>query len=226
MVEPPARYCGNCGNELYPEDQFCQNCGTPVHRAATVPTPEADVPVPPPPPQSGGGGAAASGRAAQGQPALLRALYAIAIASLVVAFVGFGISAFYHAPNYPGGYPNEAHRTKPENRTPEQEQKIEDYQQKEKAFRKAESTYNLVVASISIGAAVLLLVGSIVWLSRLPVIGDGVALGAVFTLFYGLIRAFMTNNEQFRFVAVAIGLVIVVALVYWRFVRPMQSNRP
>src|SRR5215211_1788344 len=51
MAEEPARYCGNCGNELSPEDQFCQNCGTPVHRAARVPTPEADVPDPPPPGQ-------------------------------------------------------------------------------------------------------------------------------------------------------------------------------
>jgi len=54
MAEAPARYCSNCGNELSPEDQFCQNCGTPVHQAATVPTPEADVPVPPPPQQSSG----------------------------------------------------------------------------------------------------------------------------------------------------------------------------
>jgi hypothetical protein len=224
MTETPARYCRNCGHELGPEDQFCQNCGTPVHQAATVPTPGADVPVPPPP-HSGGGGAATPGRPARGQPALLRALYAIAIALLVVAFVGFGISAFYQAPDYPGGYPNEAQRTKTENRTPEQKQKIEEYHQNQKAFRKALSNYNLVVAFISIGAAVLLLVGSIVWLSRLAVIGDGVALGAVFTLFYGLIRAFMSENEKFRFVAVAIGLVIVVALVYWRFVRPMQINR-
>ena len=225
MVEPPARYCGNCGNELNPQDRFCQNCGTPVHQAATVPTPEADVLVPPPP-RSGGGGAATPGRPAQGQPALLRALYAIAIAFLVVAFFGFGISAFYHAPNYPSGQPNEAQDTKPENRTPEQKQKVEEWHQKVNAFEEAQSTYNLVVAFISIGAAVLLLVGSIVWLSSLAVIGDGVALGAVFTLFYGLIRAFMSENETFRFVAVAIGLVIVVALVYRRFVRPMQSSRP
>jgi hypothetical protein len=34
----------------------------------------------------------------------------------------------------------------------------------------------------------------------------------------------MTNNEQFRFVAVAIGLVIVLAFVYWRFVRSSQGN--
>jgi hypothetical protein len=80
---------------------------------------------------------------------------------------------------------------------------------------------NLVVASISIGAAVLLPVVSIVRLSGLPVIGDGATLEAVFTLFYGLIRAFMSNNEQFRFV-----VAIVVARVYWRFVRSSQSNLP
>ncbi len=49
MAEAPARYCSNCGNELGLEGQFCQNCGAPVHRAARVPTPEADVPVPLPP---------------------------------------------------------------------------------------------------------------------------------------------------------------------------------
>ena len=57
MAETPARYCSNCGYELGPEDQLCQNCGTPVHQAATVPTPEADVPVPPPPQLSGGSAA-------------------------------------------------------------------------------------------------------------------------------------------------------------------------
>jgi hypothetical protein len=50
MVEQPERYCTNCGHQLKPEDQFCTNCGMPVHRAARVPTPKADRPVPPPPP--------------------------------------------------------------------------------------------------------------------------------------------------------------------------------
>src|SRR5215212_550875 len=50
MVEQPERYCSNCGHELKPEDQFCSNCGMPVHRAARVPTPMADRPVPPLPP--------------------------------------------------------------------------------------------------------------------------------------------------------------------------------
>jgi hypothetical protein len=50
MVDQPERYCSNCGHELKPEDQFCSNCGMPVHRAARVPTPEADRLVPPLPP--------------------------------------------------------------------------------------------------------------------------------------------------------------------------------
>jgi hypothetical protein len=46
------RFCGNCGNELRPDDRFCPNCGKPVHETAVVPTPEADVAVPPLPQQS------------------------------------------------------------------------------------------------------------------------------------------------------------------------------
>jgi hypothetical protein len=45
------RFCGNCGNELRPEDRFCPGCGKPVHETAVVPTPEAAVPVPPLPEQ-------------------------------------------------------------------------------------------------------------------------------------------------------------------------------
>jgi zinc-ribbon domain len=48
MAEVPQRYCGNCGQELSPENRFCPSCGRPVHRTAHVPTPEADAPVPPP----------------------------------------------------------------------------------------------------------------------------------------------------------------------------------
>jgi hypothetical protein len=47
------RYCRNCGHELAETDRFCPNCGTPVHEAAHVPTPEADVDVPLPPQQAG-----------------------------------------------------------------------------------------------------------------------------------------------------------------------------
>lgn len=154
---------------------------------------------------------------------VLKPLYALAIGLLVVAFVGFGISAFYSEPTYPR-YPEEAEMAEPGERTPEQERELAEYREKEKAYQEAFSDYNLVVASISIGLAVLLLVGSLVWISGLPVIGEGTTLGAVFTLFYGLIRAFMTNDEQVRFVAVAVGLVILLSLVYWKYSRSPASR--
>ena len=47
------RHCRNCGHELAETNRFCPNCGTPVHEAAHVPTPEADVDVPSPPQQAG-----------------------------------------------------------------------------------------------------------------------------------------------------------------------------
>ena len=155
---------------------------------------------------------------------MLKVLYALAIALLVVAFVGFGISAFYPAPEYPE-YPAEL-ESGGKNQTDNEKELIAEQRQKEEAYQKEFSDYNQVVASISIGVAVLLLVGSILWLSALDVIGDGVTLGAVFTLFYGLIRAFMTESEIFRFIAVAVGLVVVITLVYLRFVRSAGKAEP
>ena len=154
---------------------------------------------------------------------VLKPLYALAIGLLVVAFIGFGISAFYSEPSYPR-YPEGAEMANPGERTPEQDREMAEYREKEKAYQEDFSDYNLVVASISIGLAVLLLVGSLVWISGLPVIGEGMTLGAVFTLFYGLIRAFMTNDEQVRFVAVAVGLVILLSLVYWKFSRSAATQ--
>ena len=147
-------------------------------------------------------------------------MYALAIALLVVAFVGFGISAFYQAPEYPQP-PPEAEFGLGEGEPTEEERRLMAQQRREEqAFQERLSDYNRVVASVSIGLAVVLLVGSLLWISRVPVIGDGVTLGAVFTLFYGLVRALMTEEEVFRFVAVGVGLVVVLALVYRRFVHP------
>ena len=156
---------------------------------------------------------------------LLKSLYAIAIALLMAFFVGFGISAFYPAPEFP--QPPKQLEFVGENTSQQEKELITEQQRKEEAFQERFSDYNLVVSAISIGIAVLLLVGSLLWISGLPVIGDGTTFGAVFTLFYGLIRAFMTDGEQFRFVAVAVGLVIVVSLVYVRFIRsPKESLTP
>ena len=155
---------------------------------------------------------------------MLKTLYALAIALLVVAFVGFGISAFYPEPE-PPDYPPELEFVGPEP-TEEEKRLMAEQREEEEAFLERTSDYNRVVASVSVGLAVVLLVGSLLWISGVPVIGDGVTLGAVFTLFFGLLRALMTEDERFRFVAVAVGLVVVLAFVYWRFIRSGEGSPP
>lgn len=163
---------------------------------------------------------------------MLNALYAIAIGLLIVAFVGFGIAAFYPEPEFPE-YPPALEEVG-DDPTAEERAMMADQRQKEEAYSQEMSRYNQVVALISIGSAVLLLGGSLLWMGGLAVMGDGVTLGAVFTLFYGLVRAIMTESEVFRFIAVAVGLAIVLALVYVRVIRrptgggaaPLPRDRP
>ena len=155
---------------------------------------------------------------------MLKVLYSLAIALLVVFFVGFGISTFSQPPPVPPGCSEEALAVDCGHVQKETPQALREADQREEAYTEQLSDYNQLVSSISIGVAVVLLVGSILWLGGLAVIGDGVTLGAVFTLFYGLIRSFMTDSEVFRFVAVAVGLVVVIGLVYVRFVRPSSRG--
>jgi hypothetical protein len=109
MSETPARYCGNCGNELDPEDRFCQNCGRPVHQTAQVPTPEADVPVPPPPQQEAGTQPLEQADAQPREPWTTRQY---ALGCLGVFFVVFVVGAFVAALAGNGGGGNEAQKNK------------------------------------------------------------------------------------------------------------------
>src|SRR5215207_5090581 len=109
MSETPARYCGNCGNELDPEDRFCQNCGSAVHQTASVPTPEADVPVPPPPQQEEAGEQPLEQADAQPREPWTTRQYALGC--LGVFFVVFVVGAFVAALAGNGGG-NEAQKNK------------------------------------------------------------------------------------------------------------------
>src|SRR5215208_628823 len=110
MSETPARYCGNCGNELDPEDRFCQVCGRPVLQTAQVPTPEADVPVPPPPQQEEAGTQPLEQADAQPREPWTTRQYALGC--LGAFFVVFVLGAFLAALAGNGGGGNEAQKNK------------------------------------------------------------------------------------------------------------------
>src|SRR5437763_1103020 len=117
----------------------------------------------------------------------LRSLYTFSIALLAFAFIVFAISAvpMPEAPSIPPELQSIG-----QNPTAEQQQLLAEQSEQQQDFRGQVSLYNGVLSFVIIGVAVGLLVVSILWLGRMPIIGDGVTLGAVFTLLYGVYYAY------------------------------------
>jgi hypothetical protein len=90
---------------------------------------------------------------------VLGTLYAIAIALLLVAFVGSGVSAFYPAPEppgYPAGYPPGPEFVGPEPTEEEERLMAEQREEEQEAYWERLSDCNRVVGSVSVGLAVVL----------------------------------------------------------------------
>jgi hypothetical protein len=49
-------------------------------------------------------------------------------------------------------------------------------------------------------------------------------MGGVFTLLYGIVRGFMSENDKYRFLVVTIGLIIAIVLGYIRFIKPEKKG--
>ena len=82
--------------------------------------------------------------------------------------------------------------------------------------------YNRFASLVAVGIAVLIL-GAVLLLRRIriPAIKDGVALGGVLTLFYGLVLALQAEGV-FRFLMLGVVLLVVLVAVYARF----RPDRP
>jgi hypothetical protein len=151
---------------------------------------------------------------------MLKALYVIAIGLLFAGLVGFGFAAFYPAPAYPE-YPRELNTpTKTDGTLTEEERAIQQrFEEESKIAQDKQEVYNRNLSIWLIVSAIAIMAVSILGLGKIEVIGDGLTLGGVFTLLYGLGRAMAAGDEKTRFVAVAVGLVILVFLTYWKFIR-------
>ncbi len=155
---------------------------------------------------------------------LLKLIYTLFLGLLVALFVGLGIDAFYPGPKAPD-YPMELEITKaiPE----EQEQSketIKKYEAEMKIYEEAFKKYNRVVSMISLSFAIVIMIISLSFFSKIKMIADGVLLGGVFTTIYGIIRGLMSDDSRFRFLIVTVGLIIALVLGYIKFIRPKEKN--
>ena len=83
--------------------------------------------------------------------------------------------------------------------------------------------YNRNVSIVSLVASIIILVLSLTLLAKIKMIADGILLGGVFVTAYGIIRGLMSEDSQFRFIIVTIGLIIALVLGYIKFIRPRKN---
>lgn len=157
---------------------------------------------------------------------MLKALYILIIGLLFAFVVGLGFSAFYPAPQYPA-YPVKLESINPEKElTAEDKAARQQYDNESKTFMDVNERYNVNLSIGLIVVALITIAVSILGLGKIEIIGDGVTLGGVFTLLYGLGRAVAGGDEKIRFVAALVGLVVIIGLIYWKYIRPKKEALP
>ena len=149
---------------------------------------------------------------------MLKVIYAFFMGILVAIFIGVGIAAFYKSPTPPNG---------PDYSLIGQSGPTEKQQAEQKAFDNAMTDftktkmnpYNRNVSIMALAAAVILVAIGLLFEHRINVLADGALLGGIFTLLYSLGRGFAAEDSKYSFVVISIGLAIVLALGYLRFIR-------
>lgn len=154
---------------------------------------------------------------------LMKLLYSFFLGILLALFVGFGVSTFYESPTAPE-YPAELQNSK--ELTEEQRIIERDFESEQDTYFEEElQPYNRNVSIITLAAAIIFLVVSMLFGGHLKVISDGVMMGGVFTLLYSIGRGIASNDTKYMFVAVSIGLLVVLFLGYRRFTQKETSTK-
>jgi len=148
---------------------------------------------------------------------LLKFVYTVFLGLIIALFVGMGISTFYPAPTMPEYPPMAQPAIDMPKDAPETSVAQRDYEKKYQQYMTDTQTYHRNVSIISIAVAVMLLVVSFLLEKRNTVITNGVMLGGVFVLVYGIGRGIASTDSKYTFIAVSISLLVVLYLGYRRF---------
>jgi len=173
---------------------------------------------------------------------VIRVLYCIFLAVLVVLFVGWAMAALYPTPQWDTEHPGVEQWLGPPPEKPaavelqalssgERKAKMQDYEAKQKEYeakKKELGGYRKALAEktekrgrnvslISLVIAVLVMAMGVGFSGRLPVIAEGLLLGGLFTLIYSIGFSFV-RSPKIAVIPVGVGLIVTIALGYQRFV--------
>lgn len=154
----------------------------------------------------------------------LKYAYTTFLGILIATFVGVGIAAFYPSPKQPV-FPFRPVPTAPGTiPTEQQQQEAADFAKQSNEYQINYAEYNKYVSSIALAAAVIIVGLSLTIMRRMSFVADGLLLGGVLTLVYSLVRGFQAQDDKFRFVVVAIGLIVSLVLGYVKFMHPAEAT--
>ncbi len=146
---------------------------------------------------------------------MIRIIYTFFVALFLAIFIGMGVSVFYPAPEQPTCMVTPA-------KEPPSEQETQACEASQRDFSDQSHQYSQNVSIIVLACAVVILVISLVFAGKLGIIADGLLLGGIFTLLYGVGRGLTTDNNSFRFLVATIGLGVTLVLGYVKFTRQLQ----
>jgi hypothetical protein len=151
---------------------------------------------------------------------------------MVTAFIGIGVHTFHPSPEGPlGRRVQELNREQvavresraPEALTPDDRARLQTLREELNAAhdesREARERWTRSTSIILITFATLVMSVSLVRAGELLVISNGLLLGGVFTMIYGVGWTVATGTSLARFVVMTMALVITLVLGYARFVR-------
>lgn len=146
--------------------------------------------------------------------AMIRYIYTFFVAVFLAMFIGIGIAVFYPEPKAP-----ESPQFFEKELTTEEQSAMTAFSVQQKAYEAKLWVYNRNVSLIVMACAVVILAISLLFTAQLGILADGLLLGGIFTLLYGIGRGMVTDNNRYRFLVAAIGLAITLALGYVKFTR-------
>jgi len=161
---------------------------------------------------------------------VLKLVYTIFIGVLLAIFVGVGIAAFYPGPKDPETptllklykLPTDPSRDPVVSAQLQKEQ--EAFDEVLKTYQEKMEKYNRDVSIISLVAAILILVISLILFRKLLIIADGLLIGGVITLLYSVARVFGSGDDKLRFLVVSVGLAVSLLLGYIKFIEPSKNK--
>lgn len=148
---------------------------------------------------------------------ILGIIYTFVLAAIIAVFVGITINTFHPAPEYPREeitvYKNEKEPTVEEQNAAAK--RSEEIQQE---FEKKQQSWAQLTSIIVIAAATLLVALGLFLAGKMPVLPNGILMGGLATIFYGVITAAMSESRYVIFGVVTASLAIIATAGYLKFV--------